>query len=55
MQYFTAPEDMQLALRSFKKLRQALASKAFENITVGPDHGEVAPGASVQSDEDLMQ
>ncbi|KAF2131244.1 GMC oxidoreductase [Dothidotthia symphoricarpi CBS 119687] len=53
--YYATPEDQALALYSFKNLRKVLAQYATNfNFTVGPNNGEVAPGMSVQSDEDIM-
>jgi choline dehydrogenase len=53
-QYYTTPEDIAIALYSFKQLRKVLANYAQSNFTVGPNYGEVAPGANVGSDEDIL-
>lgn len=53
-QYYTTPEDIALALHSFKQLRRVLASYAQHNFTIGLNNGEVAPGAKVQTDEEIL-
>ncbi|KAI9148975.1 GMC oxidoreductase [Paramyrothecium foliicola] len=53
-QYYTTPEDEALALYAFKNLRKAFTKFAESNYTIGPNNGEVAPGANVQSDEDIL-
>jgi len=55
LQYYTAPEDQALAVYAFKNLRKVLAKYATYNFTIGPNNGEVAPGPSVQSDEDILE
>lgn len=53
-QYYATPEDEAVALHSFKNLRKALAKYAESGLTIGPNAGEVSPGAEIQSDEDIM-
>ena len=53
-QYYTTPEDVSVALHSFKQLRRALATYAQHNFTIGPNNGEVAPGAQVQTDAEII-
>lgn len=53
-QYLSTPEDAALALYSFKKLRGILTNYAQYNFTIGSNNGEVAPGANIQSDEDIL-
>ena len=53
-QYYSTPEDIAVALYSFKQLRKTLASYAQYNFTIGPNNGEVAPGANVQTDEEIL-
>jgi choline dehydrogenase len=53
-QYYNTTEDTALALYSFRKLRQILANYAQYNFTIGPNNGEVSPGANVQSDEEIL-
>nr|RBQ98320.1 hypothetical protein FVER53263_11901 [Fusarium verticillioides] len=51
--YYTHPADRAIAINAFRDARKILAHSAFANMTVGPDHGEVAPGVSnVASDDD---
>ncbi|KAF4958971.1 hypothetical protein FSARC_10874 [Fusarium sarcochroum] len=51
--YYTHPADRAIAISAFRDARKILAHAAFANITVGPNHGEVAPGvANVASDDD---
>lgn len=51
MAWFTDPEgaDVQVAVAAFKRIREAFSS--ISNATIGP---EVAPGLTVQSDEDIL-
>ncbi|KAK5069106.1 hypothetical protein LTS08_008750 [Lithohypha guttulata] len=54
LRYFETTADQKIAVQSFKNLRKILADPALAPWVVGPDHGEVAPGPSVQSDEDIL-
>lgn len=54
-QYFETTADQKIAVQSFKNLRKILADPALAPWIIGPDHGEVAPGPSVQSDEDILK
>ena len=55
LQYYTDPVDQAVAIYAFKNLRKILAEfTAISNFTIGPNNGEVAPGPSVQSDEDIL-
>jgi len=54
LEYYTAPEDKALAIYAFKNLRKVLNKFATYNYTIGPNNGEVAPGPSVESDEDIL-
>ncbi|KAK1510059.1 hypothetical protein CABS01_07731 [Colletotrichum abscissum] len=52
-QYYSHPADRAIAVNAFRDARKILAHAAFANMTVGPDHGEVAPGvANIASDDD---
>ena len=55
LNYYTAPTDQAIAVYAFKNLRTVLARYAstFGN-TIGPSNGEVSPGPSVESDEDIL-
>ena len=55
LNYYTAQTDEAIAVYAFKNLRKVLARYAanFGN-TIGPDNGEVSPGATVQSDADIL-
>ena len=39
----------------FKNLRKILNSTFMAQYTIGPDAGEVSPGASVQTDEEIIE
>ena len=52
--YYADPTDRALALHAFRYLRKILAHPSLAALTVGPDGGEVAPGAMVQSDDDVF-
>lgn len=54
LQYYTDPTDRAVAIYAFKNLRKILDQFATYNFTIGPNNGEVSPGPSVQSDEDIM-
>lgn len=51
MGWLTDPADAEVAVAAFKRLRQGWSSPAVAPVKVGP---EVAPGASVQSDADIL-
>ncbi|PNP82866.1 hypothetical protein FNYG_03743 [Fusarium nygamai] len=51
--YYTHPADRAIAINAFRDARKIFAHSALANLTVGPDHGEVAPGVSnIASDDD---
>lgn len=54
LQYYTDPADQALAIYAFKNLRRILNQFATYNFTIGPNNGEVSPGPSVQSDEEIL-
>lgn len=41
-----------MAINAFRDARKLLAHPALAPYTVGPHHGEVSPGATVDSDDD---
>lgn len=51
-QYYTHPADRAIAINAFRDARKILAHSAFANLTVGPNHGEVAPGVSNIASDD---
>lgn len=53
--YLSSIEDRRLAVYAFKNLRRIVQSGAFDSIVIGPNHGEVAPGVSVQTDEEIEE
>ncbi|KAH7253717.1 choline dehydrogenase [Fusarium redolens] len=51
--YYTHIADRAIAINAFRDARKILAHSAFANLTVGPNHGDVAPGVSnIASDDD---
>ncbi|CCF46788.1 glucose-methanol-choline oxidoreductase:GMC oxidoreductase, partial [Colletotrichum higginsianum] len=50
--YFAHPVDRIIALASFKYLRKILAHPRMAAFTVGPNNGEVSPGADNVSEDD---
>ena len=42
-------------MHALRSLRRVLAHPALAALAVGPDSGEVAPGASVQTDEQIVE
>ena len=55
LQYYTDATDQAVAIYAFKNLRKILNQFATYNFTIGPNNGEVSPGPSVQSDEDILK
>lgn len=55
MQYFQEETDQKIAVYAFKHLRKILAYPNLAKWGIGPDNGEVAPGTTVQSDEDILK
>uniref|UniRef100_A0A0D2XJ70 Glucose-methanol-choline oxidoreductase N-terminal domain-containing protein n=2 Tax=Fusarium oxysporum TaxID=5507 RepID=A0A0D2XJ70_FUSOF len=52
-QYYTHPADRAIAFNAFRDARKVLDHSAFSNLTVGPNHGEAAPGViNIASDDD---
>ncbi|TVY76625.1 Dehydrogenase patE [Fusarium oxysporum f. sp. cubense] len=52
-QYYTHPADRAIAFNAFRDPRKILDHSAFANLTVGPNHGEAAPGViNIASDDD---
>ncbi|KAJ0133934.1 Uncharacterized protein HZ326_22998 [Fusarium oxysporum f. sp. albedinis] len=52
-QYYTHPADRAIAFNAFRDARKVLDHSAFTNLTVGPNHGEAAPGViNIASDDD---
>ncbi|EQB56066.1 GMC oxidoreductase [Colletotrichum gloeosporioides Cg-14] len=50
--YYAHETDRKIALASFKYLRKILAHPRMSAFTVGPDHGEVSPGAAAVAEDD---
>ncbi|RYP53508.1 hypothetical protein DL768_001545 [Monosporascus sp. mg162] len=50
--YYAHPADRAVAIHGFRDARKILAHPAFAPFTVGPNHGEVSPGADVSSDDE---
>ncbi|KAM0081073.1 hypothetical protein ACKRZS_006773 [Fusarium odoratissimum] len=51
--YYTHPADRAIAINAFRDARKILDHSAFANLTVGPNHGEAAPGSiNIASDDD---
>ncbi|KAK2805318.1 hypothetical protein FQN50_006219 [Emmonsiellopsis sp. PD_5] len=50
--YYSHPVDRIMSIQSFKYLRKILAHPALSSLTVGPNNGEVSPGAAVSNDDD---
>jgi choline dehydrogenase len=52
--YFHATTDQKMGVYAFKNLRRILAHPSMAAWTIGPDNGEVVPGAAVQTDEEIL-
>ncbi|KAK5948501.1 hypothetical protein OHC33_010535 [Knufia fluminis] len=52
--YLTAEMDQKMAIRSFRQLRKLLSDPSLQQYALGPNYGEVAPGPSVDSDEEIL-
>lgn len=50
--YYADPTDGKVAIASFKYLRKILRHPALSQFTIGPDSGEVSPGAAIADDDD---
>lgn len=50
--YYTHPADRAVAIESFHYLRRILAHPALSRFTIGPNSGEISPGAAVSDDDD---
>ncbi|GKT76611.1 glucose-methanol-choline oxidoreductase:GMC oxidoreductase [Colletotrichum tofieldiae] len=51
-QYYAHPVDRIIAIASFKYLRRILSHPRMAQFTVGPNNGEVSPGATVTEDDE---
>jgi choline dehydrogenase-like flavoprotein len=49
--WLTDPRDQEVAVATFKRARDLFSAKDVQPVLVGP---EAFPGASVQSDEDIL-
>ena len=54
-QYFGTEVDQALGIEGFKRARTIVASPALQEYTIGPFNGEVSPGPSVQTDDDILR
>lgn len=52
--YMESEIDQKIALYAFRNLRTILSQPELANYTIGPNFGEVAPGASITDDETLL-
>ncbi|KAI1614549.1 hypothetical protein EDD36DRAFT_436338 [Exophiala viscosa] len=52
--FYEADCDMNIQVLVLKRLRTLIAQPSFAQYTVGPANGELVPGPSVQSDEDII-
>lgn len=50
--YLSHPTDQEVAVQTFKRMRQLLNAEAFKPILLGE---EIAPGLSVQSDAQILE
>ncbi|EFQ35153.1 GMC oxidoreductase [Colletotrichum graminicola M1.001] len=50
--YYAHPADRKIAVASFRYLRKILAHPRMAEFTVGPNKGEVSPGAPVTDDDE---
>ncbi|GKT87662.1 GMC oxidoreductase [Colletotrichum tofieldiae] len=50
--YYAHPVDRIIAIASFKYLRRILSHPRMAQFTVGPNNGEVSPGATVTEDDE---
>lgn len=55
MNYLADPADQQLALLMFRSLRTIISQPGLSQYSVGPDHGEVVPGADITDDVTLLE
>jgi len=54
LNYLGEKTDQNVALYAFRNLRKILAQPELANYTIGPNHGEVVPGADMDDDETLL-
>ncbi|KAK1975635.1 GMC oxidoreductase [Colletotrichum cereale] len=50
--YYAHPADRKIAVASFRYLRKILAHPRMAQFTVGPNKGEISPGAAVTDDDE---
>ncbi|KAJ9624569.1 hypothetical protein H2203_005304 [Taxawa tesnikishii (nom. ined.)] len=53
--YLESEVDQQVALYAFHNLRNILSQPVLANFTMGPDYGEVVPGANITDDATLLE
>jgi len=53
--YLESPIEQELALFMFRSLRTVLAQPMLSQYTIGPNHGEVVPGAEVTDDATILE
>lgn len=54
LNYLESEVDQQIALYAFRNLRMVLSQPELANLTIGPNFGEVAPGANITDDQALL-
>jgi choline dehydrogenase len=55
MQYFQEETDQKIGVYAFKQLRKILAYPKLAAWGIGPNNGEVVPGATVRSDAEILE
>ncbi|KAK5674172.1 hypothetical protein LTS10_013069 [Elasticomyces elasticus] len=53
--YLESAIDQEIALFMFRSLRTVLSQSVLSAYTIGPNHGEVVPGAEVNDDATIME
>lgn len=53
--YLETVEDQNMALFMFRSLRDVLARDVLLKYTIGPDNGEVVPGADITDDDTILK
>lgn len=53
--YLESPIDQNFALFMFSSLRTLLSQPVLSNYTIGPNHGEVVPGADITDDATILE
>ncbi|KAL9112594.1 MAG: hypothetical protein Q9227_003165 [Pyrenula ochraceoflavens] len=55
LNFYAEDIDRRISIQAFKNMRQLISQPAFADFSIGPNNGEVSPGAAVQTDNEIWK